>query len=97
MTTALVVVDLQNDFADPSGSLYVRQAELVVPVVNAEISEAVHDGATLVCGGRPGDGPGHFYPPTVLVGIPAEAQINSVEIFGPVAPITTFTTEDEAV
>ena len=33
----------------------------------------------------------------MLVGVPAEAQINSVEIFGPVAPITTFTDEAEAV
>ena len=57
----------------------------------------MHDGAKLVTGGTPPDGPGYFYPPTVLVGVPAEAQINSVEIFGPVAPITTFATEDEAV
>ena len=41
--------------------------------------------------------PGHFYPPTVLIDVPAEAQINAVEVFGPVAPITTFTTEDEAI
>jgi succinate-semialdehyde dehydrogenase/glutarate-semialdehyde dehydrogenase len=45
----------------------------------------------------PVDGPGHFYPPTVLVDVPAEARINDVEIFGPVAPITTFTDEKEAV
>ena len=34
--TALVVVDLQNDFADPSGSLYVREGEVVIPIANAE-------------------------------------------------------------
>jgi len=45
---------------------------------------------------RPAGG-GHFYPPTVLVDVPPEAQINAVEVFGPVAPITTFTTEDEAI
>jgi succinate-semialdehyde dehydrogenase/glutarate-semialdehyde dehydrogenase len=33
----------------------------------------------------------------VLLGVPAEARINEVEIFGPVAPITTFSTDDEAV
>jgi nicotinamidase/pyrazinamidase len=38
--TALVVVDLQNDFADPSGSLYVREGELVIPVANREIADA---------------------------------------------------------
>ncbi len=68
-----------------------------VESVNELVTDAVHDGATLVTGGKPTDGPGHFYPPTVLVGVPAEAQINSVEIFGPVAPITTFSTEEEAV
>ncbi len=46
--TALIAVDVQNDFADPSGSLYVRQGELVVPVVNAEISEAVRGSATVL-------------------------------------------------
>ena len=61
------------------------------------VTDAVHDGATLVCGGTPPEGPGWFYPPTVLLGVPPEAQINTVEIFGPVAPITTFSSEEEAV
>ena len=68
-----------------------------VESVSGLVTDAVHDGATLVCGGSPVDGPGYFYPPTVLVGVPADARINSVEIFGPVAPITTFTDEPEAV
>jgi succinate-semialdehyde dehydrogenase / glutarate-semialdehyde dehydrogenase len=68
-----------------------------VESVSGLVTDAVHDGATLVCGGSPGDGPGYFYPPTVLVGVPADARINDVEIFGPVAPITTFTDEDDAV
>ncbi len=77
----------------------------VGPLINADavesvgelVTDAVHDGATVVTGGSAGDGPGWFYRPTVLLGVPAEAQINQVEIFGPVAPITTFATEDEAV
>jgi succinate-semialdehyde dehydrogenase / glutarate-semialdehyde dehydrogenase len=68
-----------------------------VESVSGLVTDAVHDGATLVCGGEPGDGPGYFYPPTVLVDVPADARINSVEIFGPVAPITTFTDEEQAV
>ena len=44
-TTALVVVDVQNDFADPSGSLYVSEGELVVPFVNVEIAAARAAGA----------------------------------------------------
>lgn len=46
--TALLVVDVQNDFADPSGSLYVGEAEQVVPVVNAEIAQAAAGGALVV-------------------------------------------------
>jgi nicotinamidase/pyrazinamidase len=46
--TALLVVDVQNDFADPSGSLYVRGGEEVVPVVNAEIERARAAGATVI-------------------------------------------------
>lgn len=37
---ALIVVDVQNDFADPKGSLYVREGEAVIPVVNREIEQA---------------------------------------------------------
>jgi len=46
--TALVVVDVQNDFADPSGSLSVRGGSEVVPVVNREIQAALEGGATIV-------------------------------------------------
>ncbi len=46
--TALIVVDLQNDFADPSGSLSVREGELVVPVANREISAAGSAGSYIV-------------------------------------------------
>jgi nicotinamidase/pyrazinamidase len=45
--TALVVVDVQNDFADPSGGLYVQGGEQVVPLVNAELAAARDAGATV--------------------------------------------------
>jgi nicotinamidase/pyrazinamidase len=47
-STALVVVDLQNDFADPKGSLYVGEGERVVPLVNREIQRALVAGALVV-------------------------------------------------
>ena len=47
--TALVVVDVQNDFADPAGSLYVDGGEQVVPIVNAEAAAATAAGALVVC------------------------------------------------
>ncbi|HEV8296583.1 MAG TPA: isochorismatase family protein [Acidimicrobiales bacterium] len=46
--TALIVVDVQNDFADPDGSLYVRDGERVVPVINREIQRARAAGALVV-------------------------------------------------
>jgi nicotinamidase/pyrazinamidase len=47
-TTALVVVDLQHDFADPDGNLYVRGGEKVVPLANTEIEAAREAGAPVV-------------------------------------------------
>jgi succinate-semialdehyde dehydrogenase/glutarate-semialdehyde dehydrogenase len=65
--------------------------------VSRLVSDAVRDGATVVCGGEAPDGPGYFYPPTVLLDVPPDSAINVQEVFGPVAPITTFDSEEEAV
>src|SRR4029453_9387594 len=46
-STALLVVDVQNDFADPAGSLYVRGGEQIVPVLNREIERAKAGGASI--------------------------------------------------
>jgi nicotinamidase/pyrazinamidase len=46
--SALVVVDVQNDFADPGGSLYVREGEKVVPVINEQVEQARSKGAMIV-------------------------------------------------
>ena len=43
------------------------------------------------------DGPGYFYQPTVLANVPNNAAILGQEIFGPVAPVTTFATEADAI
>lgn len=47
-STALIVVDVQNDFADPAGSLYVKGGEAVVPVANREIERAKAAGSLVV-------------------------------------------------
>jgi nicotinamidase/pyrazinamidase len=47
-STALLVVDVQNDFAHPRGSLYVRTGEQIIPLVNEEIGGALEAGATVV-------------------------------------------------
>jgi succinate-semialdehyde dehydrogenase/glutarate-semialdehyde dehydrogenase len=59
------------------------------------VDDAVAHGARVATGGAVADGPGWFYPPTVLADVPADARALREEIFGPVAPITTF--DDEAV
>ncbi|MDQ3785464.1 MAG: isochorismatase family protein [Actinomycetota bacterium] len=46
--TALIVVDVQNDFADPEGALYVQDGERVVEVINREVDRAVSAGALVV-------------------------------------------------
>ncbi|WP_426185846.1 NAD-dependent succinate-semialdehyde dehydrogenase [Microbacterium sp. TWP3-1-2b2] len=61
------------------------------------VDGAVTDGATLALGGRAVPGAGYFYEPTVLADVPADAAILDEEIFGPVAPIVVFDTEEEAV
>ncbi|MCA4133585.1 NAD-dependent succinate-semialdehyde dehydrogenase [Arthrobacter sp. M4] len=65
--------------------------------VHELVSDAVASGAKAVVGGAPVDGPGYFYQPTILTGVNEGSRILSEEIFGPVAPITTFTTEEQAV
>jgi succinate-semialdehyde dehydrogenase/glutarate-semialdehyde dehydrogenase len=65
--------------------------------VDELVRDALGRGAEAVIGGQSGDGAGYFYQPTVLHGVPADARMAAEEIFGPVAPVTTFTTEAEAV
>ncbi|WP_308285771.1 NAD-dependent succinate-semialdehyde dehydrogenase [Actinoplanes hulinensis] len=63
--------------------------------VTRTVAEAVAAGARISHRAAVPDGPGWFYPPTVLTGVPADAEILKEEIFGPVAAITTWTGEDE--
>lgn len=61
------------------------------------VAASLDGGAQLRAGGRSPDGPGAFYPPTVLDRVAPDASILRHEIFGPVAPITTFADDDEAL
>ncbi|WP_294563650.1 NAD-dependent succinate-semialdehyde dehydrogenase [uncultured Arthrobacter sp.] len=65
--------------------------------VHSLVTDALADGAEAVTGGAPVEGPGYFYQPTVLKGVVRSSRILKEEIFGPVAPIVTFSTEDQAV
>ena len=65
--------------------------------VHALVSDAVTKGASILTGGTLPDGPGYFYPPTVLVDVPIGAKLMHEEIFGPVAAVTVFDSEDEVL
>jgi succinate-semialdehyde dehydrogenase / glutarate-semialdehyde dehydrogenase len=65
--------------------------------VDELVRDAVKHGAKVRTGGELPDGPGYFYPPTVLTDVSTESAIMGKEIFGPVAAILTFDDEDEAV
>jgi succinate-semialdehyde dehydrogenase / glutarate-semialdehyde dehydrogenase len=77
----------------------------VGPMINARacddigglVDAAVAAGARTLIGGRQPEGPGHFFEPTVLTDVPADAAILDHEIFGPVAPVVPFTSEDEVI
>ena len=61
------------------------------------VDEAVAKGARILAGGKASGGEGFYFPPTVMTGVPGTASITREEIFGPVAAITSFATEDEVV
>jgi succinate-semialdehyde dehydrogenase/glutarate-semialdehyde dehydrogenase len=75
------------------------------PLVNAEgrdkvvelVDDAVSKGAKILTGGKKPEGPGFFYPATVIDDVPDGAKMLNEEIFGPVASIQTFKSEDEAI
>jgi succinate-semialdehyde dehydrogenase / glutarate-semialdehyde dehydrogenase len=68
-----------------------------VDKVDSLVQSAFGEGATAAIGGHRPARPGFFYQPTVLTGVPPTAAILREEIFGPVAPVVAFQTEDEAV
>ena len=65
--------------------------------VGEMVDDAVKSGADVLTGGHVVEGPGWFYEPTVLTGVDAGSTIVREEIFGPVAAIQTFTTDDEVI
>jgi succinate-semialdehyde dehydrogenase/glutarate-semialdehyde dehydrogenase len=61
------------------------------------VQDALDKGATRVVGGEIPDGRGYFYPPTVLGNVSDDARVLREEIFGPVAPVTAFESEEDAI
>ncbi|MCO6011576.1 NAD-dependent succinate-semialdehyde dehydrogenase [Actinoallomurus purpureus] len=61
------------------------------------VSDALERGATLRTGGKVPEGPGWFYPPTVLSDVPPDARVMREEIFAPVAPVAAFPDEESMI
>ncbi|MEO6505181.1 MAG: NAD-dependent succinate-semialdehyde dehydrogenase [Terrimesophilobacter sp.] len=71
--------------------------ERAVAKAQALVQDALDKGARLRVGGHPIDGDGTFFEPTVITGVRGDSAILHEEVFGPVAAVTSFSTEDEAV
>ena len=82
---------------DPSTKLGPLVNPKQVASVQELVNDAVEKGAKVAVGGQAPGGPGNFYPATVLTDVPPNARILKEEVFGPVAPIVGFDTEDEGV
>jgi acyl-CoA reductase-like NAD-dependent aldehyde dehydrogenase len=65
--------------------------------VHRHVADAVHDGAELRTGGAVPDGPGFFYPPTVLAGPAVDAPVLREQTFGPVAAVCAVSSFDDAL
>ena len=100
-------VYVHSDVADAFVDALVRQAEQfeIGPlvdrrqreVVERHVGEAVQDGARVLAGGTTPDGPGAWYPPTVLVGCTDDMRVMQEETFGPVAAVRVVSSFDEGL
>jgi succinate-semialdehyde dehydrogenase/glutarate-semialdehyde dehydrogenase len=82
---------------DPSAKLGPLINPNQLETVQELVDDAVEKGATVAVGGQAPGGPGNFYPATVLVDVPSNARILKEEVFGPVAPIVGFDTEEQGI
>jgi succinate-semialdehyde dehydrogenase / glutarate-semialdehyde dehydrogenase len=82
---------------DPATEVGPLVDEASVLKVDALVRDALDQGARLLTGGQLPEGDGYYYPPTVLTNVPMHARMVSEEIFGPVASVIGFDTEDEVI
>lgn len=82
---------------DPDTEVGPLVDEASVRKVDSLVRDAVSQGARLLAGGKAIDGAGYYYPPTVVTNVPLQARMVSEEIFGPVASVIPFDTEEEVI
>lgn len=76
------------------GAVATRQQ---LQVIDTLVADALAHGARALVGGKPGEGPGNFYPPTILVDVTPDMRIAREEVFGPVMLILRVRNDDEAI
>ena len=86
-----------GDPMDPETQIGPLTTRKIADEVHEQVWRSVEMGARLLTGGAPVEGPGNFYPPTVLADIPREAPAYHEEIFGPVASLFRVRDAAEAV
>lgn len=89
------------EFGDPAQREDIAMGPLINAAarerVEAKVAQAVSEGATVLFGGQSPEGKGYFYPPTLLVDVRQEMNIIHEETFGPVLPVVSFETLDQAL
>ncbi|WP_164233861.1 NAD-dependent succinate-semialdehyde dehydrogenase [Microbacterium hydrocarbonoxydans] len=81
----------------PEGSYGPLSTRAAAETVHAQVQKAIAEGATLEAGGVLSDGPGAYYSPAVLTGVPRDSASYREEIFGPVATVYRVHSDEEAL
>jgi acyl-CoA reductase-like NAD-dependent aldehyde dehydrogenase len=107
LCTSVERIYVHRDVAEPFLAALTERAEAmeIGPLIDEDqrlwvhnhVEDACHNGAELLTGGRVPDGPGCFYPPTVLVGPQGDAPVIAQETFGPVAGVRVVNSFDAAL
>jgi succinate-semialdehyde dehydrogenase/glutarate-semialdehyde dehydrogenase len=99
--TALFVAGMaaqrMGDPLDPGTAIGPLATRAIRDELHTQVRATVRAGARVHCGGEPSDGPGNYYPPTVLSEIPVGSPAWSEELFGPVAALFRAKDRDEAI
>lgn len=86
-----------GDGFEPDVSISTLIDEKAVENAAKQVQDALSRGARLICGGKRLERSGHFFEPTVLADVPDSSLCMREESFAPIAPVTPFDTEAEAV
>ncbi len=90
---ALVVGDPLEDATDVGP----QAREDLMRELHGQVERSIAQGAKVICGGKPLDGPGYFYPPTIVTNVKPGMPVFDEELFGPVAAVINVADEEEAV